>query len=277
MLDQPDLKTVRDTLIARPGQPFKLERRATRPEGYFEDKHAAFASAAEDAEAINHLQDTLYAERQRALLVILQGIDTAGKSGTIKSVFRATGPQGVVVKAFKKPTDAELAQDYLWRVHKAVPPRGFVGVFDRSHYEDVLAVKVHGLVPKSEVRARYDQINAFEDHLSKNGVRILKIMLHISKDEQGERLRDRLVKPHKRWKFNPGDLVDRGHWDDFMKAYESMVERCSTDHAPWYVVPSDSKSRRNALVARLVRAELEDMAPKYPDPGYRLEDYDISP
>lgn len=271
----PTSEDVIDALIAEPGTSFDLKDRPTRNEDLFADKHVARASTEEDAHAINTLQDTLFAEGKQALLVILQGIDTAGKSGTIKSVFSVTSPLGLNVTAFKKPTDLELEHDYLWRVHKAAPRKGFIGIFDRSHYEDVLVVKVRELADKDTIKRRYDQINAFEKHLTENGTRILKFMLHISKDTQAERLRSRLEEPHKRWKFNPGDLADRELWDDFMDAYETMVEKCSTDHAPWYVVPSDSKSRRNAMIARIIRGTLEEMAPEYPDPGWKSEDYNF--
>jgi PPK2 family polyphosphate:nucleotide phosphotransferase len=271
----PSSKDVAKHLIAEPGKTFRLKDRPTRDESLFEDKHTARASVEEDAHEIDRLQDILYAERKQALLVVLQGIDTAGKSGTTRAVFAYTSPLGLQVSAFKKPTDLELAHDYLWRVHQVVPRKGFIGIFDRSHYEDVLVVKVRDFAPKKAIEQRYDQINQFEKHLTENGTRILKFMLHISPEEQAERLVSRLEEPHKRWKFNPGDLEDRKLWTDFMDAYDDMVERCSTDWAPWYVVPSDSKSRRNAMIARIVRGTLEDMNPQYPDPGWNRDDYDI--
>jgi PPK2 family polyphosphate:nucleotide phosphotransferase len=272
---QAPVEAVADALIAAPGAPFDIKSAATRNEDLFEDKEDAKASTAMDSEAIDQLQDALYAEGDRALLVILQGMDTSGKSGTIKSVFRATSPLGMRVKAFKKPSTEELSRDYLWRVHNAVPRKGHIGIFDRSHYEDVLVGKVREFATPEEIEQRYGQINAFEKHLSENGVTILKCFLHISKDEQAERLRDRLIKPHKRWKFNPGDLEDRQLWDDFMAAYETVVRRCSTPHAPWYVIPSDSKARRNAMVARLVRGTLERMDPRHPPSDYRLDQFEI--
>ena len=275
MTNQPSFKSVREHLIVRPDTRFSLKDRPTRDDKLFEQKDDALASLSEDAAAIDELQDRLYAEGQQSLLLILQGMDTAGKSGTIKSVFSQTSPLGMTVKAFKKPSEDELAQDYLWRVHQAVPRRGHIGIFDRSHYEDVLVVKVRGFASADQIAQRYDQINAFEKHLSENGVVIVKCMLNVSKDEQAERLRARLERPHKRWKFNPGDLEDRTLWPDFMEAYEAAVEKCSTEHTPWYIIPADSKTRRNALVARLVRGALEEMDPKAPDPGYRPEDFDI--
>ena len=176
-----------------------------------------------DAAEIDRLQDILYAEGRRALLVVLQGTDTSGKDGTIRDVFNATGPLGVHVTAFGAPSEEELAHDYLWRVHRACPRRGTIGIFNRSHYEDVLVVKVRKLAPAEEIEPRYDQINAFEKMLVENGTRILKFMLHISKEEQRERLQERLDDPDKHWKFNPADLDDREHWDDFQAAYETML------------------------------------------------------
>lgn len=263
-MTQPDIKSVQDALIVRPGESFSGAGADTRHPTLFADKDDARASLKADAEAINELQDRLYAERNRSLLVILQGIDTAGKSGTIKSVFAETSPLGMVVKAFKAPTRHELARDYLWRVHNSVPPKGYIGIFDRSHYEDVLVVKVRNFAPEAVVEQRYEQINQFEKLLSESGTKILKIMLNVSREEQGERLQDRLDKPHKHWKFNPGDLEDRALWGDFMNAYNIAVSRCATEHAPWYVVPSDSKTRRNAMVARLVRGALEEIDPQWP-------------
>jgi PPK2 family polyphosphate:nucleotide phosphotransferase len=272
-----DSKTedVREALIVPPGQPFQLASRNPDAKPLFRDKDGAEESCKEDAKAIDRLQDELYAEGRRALLVVLQGIDTAGKSGTIKSVFAETGPMGVSVTAFGKPSEAELARDYLWRINAALPAKGTIGIFDRSHYEDVLVVRVRELAPREDIERRYAQINEFERRLVENGVVILKFMLHISFEEQGKRLRARLEDPCKRWKFNPADLDDRARWDQYQAAYDIALERCSTPHAPWYVVPSDSKTRRNALIARIVRRTLEDMAPEPPDPGFKLEDYPI--
>jgi PPK2 family polyphosphate:nucleotide phosphotransferase len=250
------------------GQAPTLTDKAALGDGLFENKEEGERSVAEDSAAINRLQDLLYAEGRRSLLVILQGIDTAGKDGTVRDVFNATGPMGVEVTSFGRPSEEEMAHDYLWRVHKAVPRRGMIGIFNRSHYEDVLVVKVRKLVPEAEIEKRYDQINAFERHLSENGVTILKFMLHISKSEQRERLRKRLEDPLKQWKFNPGDLDDRKLWPRYMAAYETMMARCSTPYAPWRLVPSDKKWRRNAAVARIVRGALEDMHPKPRPPGF---------
>ena len=194
----------------------------------FEDKSLAKTSLKKDAAVINELKDILYAERKRSILVVLQGMDTAGKSGTIKSVFADTTPLGMEVKAFKAPSSNELARDYLWRIHNAIPKKGHVGIFDRSHYEDVLVAKVRGFASPEDVEQRYDQINSFEKHLSENGVTIIKCMLNIGYAEQGVRLRERLEEQHKYWKFNPADLDDRALWKEFMAAYETAVRRCST-------------------------------------------------
>jgi PPK2 family polyphosphate:nucleotide phosphotransferase len=273
---QPSIAAVRALTLAEPGIPFDLNAAPTRDDALFPRKHDALASLKDDTRAIDRLQDTLYAERARSLLVVLQGIDCAGKSGVTKSAFERTSPMGMQVTAFKAPTRHERARDYLWRVHAAAPKKGFIGIFDRSHYEDVLVVRVRHLAPLDEVEQRYEQINQFEKHLIQNGTKVLKIMLNLSRLEQGDRLADRLETAHKRWKFNPADLEDRAFWTEYMEAYEIMLNRCSTEHAPWHVVPADSKSRRNAICARLIRGALEDMAPQYPDPGYRLADFDVS-
>lgn len=274
-MTQPSIKSVRAALIAAPGKKFKLDERPTRHPDIFNDKEEARASLIEDAAHINELQDRLYGEGKRALLLVLQGMDTSGKSGVIRNVFALTSPLGMQIEAFKAPSKTELAHDYLWRIHDAVPRKGRIGIFDRSHYEDVLVVKVRAFAPQPMIAQRYSQINDFEQMLSENGVTIVKCMLNISYATQGERLLDRLIEPSKRWKFNPVDLEDRKLWPQFMDAYETAVEKCSTHHAPWYIVPSDSRTRRNAMIARLVRGALEDMDPHYPDPGYRPEQFEI--
>ena len=272
----PSISDVREHLIAEPGKPFDLSKRDSGDRSLFEDKSLATTSLKKDAAVINELKDILYAERKRSILVVLQGMDTAGKSGTIKSVFADTTPLGMEVKAFKAPSSNELARDYLWRIHNAIPKKGHVGIFDRSHYEDVLVAKVRGFASPEDVEQRYDQINSFEKHLSENGVTIIKCMLNIGYAEQGVRLRERLEEQHKYWKFNPADLDDRALWKEFMAAYETAVQRCSTEHSPWYVIPADSRTRRNAMIARLVRGALEEMSLSWPESDYRLEDFDFS-
>jgi PPK2 family polyphosphate:nucleotide phosphotransferase len=252
--------------IVKPGKAFKLADCDPRATNGFTDKEATKADTVRDAAAIDALQDRLFAEGKRSLLVILQGIDCSGKDGTVRAVFNHCGPIGVKVAPFKAPTADELAQDYLWRVHKVCPPRGYIGIFNRSHYEDVLVVKVRGYAPADVIEKRYDEINAFEKLLTDNGTKILKFMLNISKEEQAERLTERIEIPEKRWKFNPSDLEDRALWNDYMKAYEVALTRCSTHHAPWYVIPADRNWVRNAAISRIVREALEEMNPKYPEP-----------
>jgi PPK2 family polyphosphate:nucleotide phosphotransferase len=252
--------------LAAPGKPFELSKRDPRDDSAFADKDKAKARLADDAAAIDALQDRLFAEGKRALLVVLQGIDCAGKDGTVRAVFNTCGPIGVRVSPFKAPTAPEMAQDYLWRVHAVTPPRGMIGIFNRSHYEDVLVVKVRKFASPEAIERRYDEINAFEKLLAQNGTKILKFMLHISKEEQAARLRERVDSPDKRWKFNPGDLDDRALWTEYMTAYETAVTRCSTPHAPWYVIPADRNWVRNAAIARIVRETLEEMDPQYPQP-----------
>jgi len=277
MPSEPSYKDVSALTLVNPKAKKKpaLADYPTRGDAAFDSKKDAKASLDEDALAINDLQDAMFAEKRQALLVVLQGIDTSGKDGVSKEVFKYTSPLGVRVHPFGRPTEAEMAHDYLWRIHKLVPQKGHIGVFNRSHYEDVLVVKVRKLAPAEAIEQRYEQINQFEKHLVENGTRLLKLMLHVSKEEQGERLRERLEVPAKRWKFNPDDLEDRKLWDDYQAAYETLLQRCSTPWAPWHVVPSDSRSRRDAIAARLVRAALEDMGPKYPDSDYRPEQYQI--
>jgi len=272
---QPDFEAIEALTRVRPGRSVSLADFPTRDESLFPTKDAARESLKADAEAIDELQDRLYAEHRQALLVVLQGMDTSGKDGVVRKVFADTSPLGVRVTSFKQPSRRELAHDFLWRIHMAAPRRGHVGVFNRSHYEDVLVVRVRGLAPPDEVERRYGQINAFETHLVENGTRVLKLMLNLSRTEQAERLRERLEEPRKRWKFSPGDLEERKLWPDYIKAYELALERCAAAHAPWHVVPADSRSRRNAIAARLIRGALERICPEFPDPGYRPDDFVI--
>jgi PPK2 family polyphosphate:nucleotide phosphotransferase len=210
------------------------------------------------------LQDAFHADGRHALLLILQGRDASGKDGVIKSVYGAFNPTGVQVAAFGPPTALELRHDFLWRVHQVVPPRGMIGVFNRSHYEDVLAVRVRQLAPVSVWQARFAQINHFEEMLHANGVVIRKCFLHISQDEQRARLLARLDDPTKNWKFRVEDLNDRARWDDYTEAYREALTRCSTPDAPWFVVPADNKALRNYLVARMLVDTLESLTPSYP-------------
>jgi len=210
------------------------------------------------------LQTALYAESKRALLCVFQGRDASGKDGVTRKVFGPLNSQGCVVSTFKRPTVYELARDYLWRVHQLVPPKGTVGIFNRSHYEDVLVVRVHELVPKEAWSKRFDQINDFERMLTENGVAILKFFLHISREEQKDRLVERIHDPLKNWKFEVGDLDERKRWDDYTEAYEDVLGKCSTDWAPWYLVPADRKKTRDLVVAQVVVETLERMNPTFP-------------
>lgn len=268
-------KDIERAILVAPGGASLLRKRATVADDILPDRDAAEAVTKDNAKAIDALQDALWAERKHALLVILQGIDTSGKDGTVRGVFNRCGPLGVAVTAFGRPSEEELAHDYLWRVHKAAPKKGMIGVFNRSQYEDVLVVKVRGLAPADVVEQRYEQINAFEKLLADNGTRVLKFMLNISKDEQRERLQDRLDDQEKNWKFNPSDLEDRKLWDDYAQAYETVLDRCSTAHAPWRVVPADRKWQRNTIISAVVRKTLEDMAPVYPKPDWKAGDFKI--
>jgi PPK2 family polyphosphate:nucleotide phosphotransferase len=224
---------------------------------------------------ISALQSRLYAEGKQSLLVILQGMDASGKDGVIKNVFSGVNPMGLHIVSFKAPTAHELAHDYLWRVHLACPPRGKIGLFNRSHYEDVLIVRVNGWIDMDTCRERYHQINAFERLLTENGTRILKFMLHISRDEQKKRLVDRLNSPDEYWKFSAGDLPVRARWDDYMQAYQDALSACSTDEAPWHIVPADRKWARNVVIARTVVNALRQMNPQYPPRDPSLDGIEI--
>jgi PPK2 family polyphosphate:nucleotide phosphotransferase len=226
---------------------------------------AATAKATEKlSETSRHLQERLYAEGSRSLLVVLQAMDTGGKDGAIKQIFRSVNPAGVRIASFKAPNAIEAAHDFLWRVHAEAPGRGEVKVFNRSHYEDVLVARVREFVPETTWRARYEQINDFEQLLAASGTTIVKFFLHISKDEQRERLLARLDDPTKRWKFNEGDLAERERWDAYMAAYEDAVNNTSTETAPWHVVPADKKWYRDFVVTRVLVDTLTAMDPQFP-------------
>ena len=217
---------------------------------------------------LSELQQILYAEHRRSLLIIFQAMDTGGKDGAIKSLCAGLNPSGIVLTNFKAPTATELDHDFLWRAHHAVPGAGMIGIWNRSHYEDVLVVRVHRLAPAAVWRRRFDQINSFESILAANGVTIIKFMLHISRDEQKERLQARLDDPKKWWKFNPHDLEDRARWKDYEDASEEVIRRCSTEHAPWHIVPANRKWFRNLIVGETVLGVLEKLRPRYPKPAF---------
>jgi PPK2 family polyphosphate:nucleotide phosphotransferase len=233
--------------------PFKTGKKA---------KEEARSLLVKQQEKLAELQEKLYADGKQSLLVVFQAMDAGGKDGCIEKVVGSFDPQGVVVSSFKAPTPDELAHDFLWRIHKETPAKGMIGVFNRSHYEDVLVVRVKDLVPKKVWSKRYEFINAFERGLSESGTTVVKIYLHIDKDEQKKRLQERLDDPAKQWKFNPGDLKEREYWDSYMEAFEEAFERCSA--APWYVVPANHKWYRDVVVAQILINSLEKMKLEYP-------------
>ncbi|MEN6457844.1 MAG: polyphosphate kinase 2 family protein [Thermoguttaceae bacterium] len=239
--------------------------------GGIKNKKAVRDELAENLAILDDLGYRLYAENRRSLLLVLQGMDTAGKDGAIRNVTQGFNPQSCRVTSFKQPGVQELAHDFLWRINLAVPPKGCVGIFNRSHYEDVLVVRVHNLVPKAEWEARYERINTFEKLLTDGGVTIVKVFLHISRKEQKRRLQARLDNPDKRWKFSQADLAERRYWDDYQRAYETALTRCNTNDAPWHLVPANHKWYRNLVISRILRATLERMAPKFPPPEKGLD------
>ena len=252
----------------RPGREVDLSSIDTRDTGGIRSKDKANDRRRMNIERLNELQPKLYAEDRRSLLVVLQGMDTAGKDGTIRHVMTGVNPQGCRVQSFKSPSAEELDHDFLWRVHRAVPSRGTIGLFNRSHYEDVLIVRVHNLLPKKVWSKRYDQINRFEENLVESGTTILKFFIYISKDEQRERLQARLEDPEKTWKFNEADIEERKKWDDYIKAYEAALSKCSTPWAPWYVIPSDRKWYRNLAVSEIIADKLDSMDLQIPQPDF---------
>ena len=233
------------------------------------NKKSAAAQIEKNTKKSRELAYRLYAENKRALLLVLQGMDTAGKDGTIRTVMTGINPQSCQITPFKRPSHEELDHDFLWRIHRAVPRRGNIGIFNRSQYEDVLVVRVHNFVPENEWQGRYDRINEFEKMLTEGQVTIVKCFLHISKEAQCKRLQARLDRHHKRWKFSKGDLAERKLWPDYQEAYEDAINRCNTKHAPWQIIPSDRKWYRNLVVSQLLRDTLEKMDPQFPpsEPG----------
>lgn len=264
------MKKLARELIAQPGKKIRLED-IDPADTHGIDKRDAEEIFRKNCEHLATLQYRLYAEGKRALLVVLQGIDAAGKDGTIRHVMSGLNPQGVTVKPFKVPEGAEKRHDYLWRIHNAVPEWGMMGIFNRSHYEDVLVVRVHNLVKKSVWSQRYDQINDFERMLSENNVRIVKFLLYISKDEQAKRFRERLDDKTKRWKFSPADVKERQYWDDYIAAYDDMLKKCSTKYAPWHVIPSNHKWFRNLAVAEILVETMSDMKLQFPEEAEGIE------
>lgn len=259
------MKHLAKELIVRPGSKIKLED-IDPDDTHGMEKRDAADQLQKNLDRLSVLQYLLYAKAEQALLVVLQGIDAGGKDGTIRHVMSGLNPQGVTVTSFKAPDGAEKRHDYLWRIHQAVPEFGKLGIFNRSQYEDVLIVRVHGMVPKSVWSKRYDQINDFERMLTESGVRIIKFLLYISKEEQAKRFRERLEDKSKNWKFSPDDLKEREYWDQYIDAYNAVLRKCSTDNAPWYVIPANRKWFRNLAVSQILRDTLESMDLKSPKP-----------
>jgi PPK2 family polyphosphate:nucleotide phosphotransferase len=253
-------------LMVQPGKEVKLKKFDPDETLGWDKNHAMKASLDKTIKKLDHLQYLFYADRKHALLIVLQGRDAAGKDGTVRHVMSGVNPQGCSVTAFKPPSPQEAAHDYLWRVHHAVPEYGDFGIFNRSHYEDVLIVRVHDLVAKKVWSERYAQINRFEEYLHANNVKILKFFLHISKEEQEKRFMERVDDPEKRWKISEADFNERKFWDDYTLAYEEVLTRCNTKAAPWFVIPANKKWFRNLAVSHIIVETLEEMKLKFPAP-----------
>jgi len=258
--------SLRKQCLVEPGTTVRLSRIDPDDTDGFKDKQAAEKALSKNIARLQKLQYLLYAENRRALLIVLQAMDAGGKDGTIRHVMGGLNPQGCSVTSFKAPTEEEREHGFLWRIHKQVPARGDIGIFNRSHYEDVLVARVRKLVPRSVWEKRYDQINAFEKTLAGNDVVILKFMLHISKDEQRRRLEERIENPRKRWKIAPSDFEDRKLWDEYQKAYEAALSRCNHAWAPWFVIPANRKWFRNLAVSEIIVDTLQSLDMKLPRP-----------
>jgi PPK2 family polyphosphate:nucleotide phosphotransferase len=258
------LKNLGKALIVKPGTKVKLSDVDPDDTAGIKNKGEALEVVERNRLKLEELHTLLYAENKHSLLIVLQGMDASGKDGTIRHVMNGINPQGCEVTSFKVPSAEELDHDFLWRIHKAVPPKGDIGIFNRSHYEEVLVVRVHNLVPREVWSERYKQINRFEQILSENQVKILKFFLHISKDEQKKRLRERLADPAKNWKMSLQDLKERELWKDYMEAYEDALTECSTEWAPWFIIPANNKWFRNLAVSEIIIEALESFDMKYP-------------
>lgn len=258
--------------LVKPGTKINLDEWDPNEKTFFEfGKQAGKLHLVELNNELMQLQNVLYAENKHNFLIVLQGMDTSGKDGTIKHVFHGVNPQGVRIANFKVPSKIELEHDYLWRIHKQAPGKGEIAIFNRSHYEDVLVVRVHDLVPKDVWSKRYAQINAFEKMLAEEGTTILKFFLHIDLDEQKERLKARLSDPHKQWKFRKGDLDERKLWPNYIQAYEDVLSKTSTKYAPWYLIPANRKWYRNLIISTILIETLKNLKMKYPPPEDDLD------
>ena len=261
--------------LIKPGSKVKLSRVSTDETGDFDSSEAADPRLEKHRKQLAELQEVLYAAESKALLIVLQGMDTAGKDGTIRHIFSGINPQGCDVAAFKVPTSLEARHDFLWRCHAEVPPRGMIGVFNRSHYEEVLSPRVHGVLSAKQVRRHLDDINAWEKTLTDNDVVILKFFLHISHEEQTRRLQERIDTPDKHWKLSPADFAERRFWDDYMTAYEDIFEATSHKHAPWFIIPADHKWYRNVAISAVLVEALDGMKLKYPKPSFDPSGIDL--
>lgn len=254
----------------KPGSKVDLSNWDPDDTGPIKSKVDAQEHLTHNAQRLGDLQYLLYAESKRALLIVLQAMDAGGKDGTIRHVMSAVNPQSCRITSFKQPSAEELAHDFLWRIHHAVPRKGEIGIFNRSHYEDVLVVRVHNLVPKDVWSQRYQQINEFERYLSDNNIHILKFFLHISRDEQRKRLRQRIDDPRKQWKIEPTDVQERKYWGQYVQAYEAALSRCSNKHAPWHIIPANHKWFRNLAVSQIIVDTLTEFGMKFPKPRVDL-------
>ncbi|GAA3759678.1 polyphosphate kinase 2 family protein [Terriglobus aquaticus] len=258
-----------------PDKPLRLKKIPTDATGDFADADEAKEALKKHRDVLDKQQEVLYAGAQKALLIVLQGMDTSGKDGTIRSIFDGVNPQGCNVTSFKVPTATEAKHDFLWRVHAAVPARGIIGIFNRSHYEDVLAPRVHGIIDGKTAKHRFREIADFEAMLLQNDIHILKFFLHISFEEQGKRLQARIDDPDKHWKLSAGDFAERKLWGDYQKAYDDIFEATSTADAPWYVIPADHKWHRNVAISAVIADKLESMKLTYPKPTIDVKKLEI--
>ena len=261
---------LRKALLVPPGKKVKLKRYDPDDTLGFKNDAKSQQMLEKSLRRLDALQYLLYASKKCALLIILQAMDCGGKDGTIRHVMSGVNPQGCRVTSFKTPSAEEAAHDFLWRIHKAIPDRGEIGIFNRSHYEDVLVVRVHKLVPEAVWSKRYEQINRFERILAENKVKILKFYLHISKKEQKKRIQERLKDPTKNWKLSPEDFKERKYWNDYMEAYEDALRYCSTPWAPWYIIPSNKHWFRNLAVSHIIIKAMEDLNMKFPKPTFDI-------
>ncbi len=257
--------------LVKPHSKVNLKKYPTNDTGDFKDKEDAEPATDRHLKRLSVLQEVLYAQAKYSVLIVFQALDAGGKDGAIEHVFSSVNPQGCQVTSFKVPSTEEKSHDYLWRYHMHVPARGMIGIFNRSHYESLLVERVRKFAPEKVWSKRFDQINAFEEMLAAEDVIILKFFLHISKEEQKERMESRLLDATKNWKFNPGDLEDRKFWDDYQEAYEDVLSKCSTKHGPWYVVPSDRKWFRNWVISDAIVRKLEGLDMKFPPPVPGIE------